>query len=119
MGSIALGGCGLPSTDSLSGFVSAGNGNIQGGPGSIRMVYDVGKKIEGKKLHFLVDMTGSLRHAIVHPADIQDRNGAGQVTATLFCLFWSLLKIYAVGGYQVPVFQNAAKPPSPTSLSRL
>ena len=25
-GSTALGGCGLPSTDSLSGFVSAGNG---------------------------------------------------------------------------------------------
>jgi hypothetical protein len=30
-GSTALGGCGLPSTDSLSGFVSAGNGKIQGG----------------------------------------------------------------------------------------
>ena len=30
-GSNAPGGCGLPSTDSLSGFVSAGNGKIQGG----------------------------------------------------------------------------------------
>ncbi len=30
-GSIALGGCGLPSTDSLADFVSAGNGEIQGG----------------------------------------------------------------------------------------
>jgi integrase len=30
-GSIAPGGCGLPSTDSLSGFLSAGNGKIQGG----------------------------------------------------------------------------------------
>src|ERR1700727_1329536 len=30
-GSIAPRGCGLPSTDSLSGFVSAGNGKIQGG----------------------------------------------------------------------------------------
>jgi hypothetical protein len=29
-GSIALGGCGLPSTDSLSGFASAGKGKIQG-----------------------------------------------------------------------------------------
>jgi hypothetical protein len=29
-GSIAPGGCGLPSTDSLSGFVSAGNRKIQG-----------------------------------------------------------------------------------------
>jgi hypothetical protein len=34
-GSIALGGCGLPSTDSLSGFVSAGNGKIQGGCGQV------------------------------------------------------------------------------------
>ncbi len=30
-GSIALGGCGLPSTDSLSGPVSASKGKIQGG----------------------------------------------------------------------------------------
>jgi integrase len=30
-GSITPGGCGLPSTDSLSGFVSAGNRKIQGG----------------------------------------------------------------------------------------
>ena len=36
-GSTALGGCGLPSTDSLSGFVSAGNGKIQGGPASMPM----------------------------------------------------------------------------------
>jgi hypothetical protein len=32
------GGCGLPSTDRLSGFVSAGNGKIQGGPRSTRRV---------------------------------------------------------------------------------
>jgi hypothetical protein len=36
-GSNAPGGCGLPSTDSLSGFLSAGNGKIQGGSASIRM----------------------------------------------------------------------------------
>jgi transposase len=48
-------------------------------------------------------------HAIVHPADIQDRDGGGLVMATLFGLYPFLLKIYADGGYQGPVFQSAAK----------
>src|ERR1700733_7041652 len=49
--------------------------------------YDAGKKIKGKKRHILVDTLGLLLHAIVHPADIQDRDGgildtiASQVTA--------------------------------------
>ena len=47
-------------------------------------------------------------HAIVHPADIQDRDG-GLVMATLFGLYPFLLKIYADGGYQGPVFQSAVK----------
>ena len=37
--------------------------------------YDAGKKIKGKKRHILVDTVGLLLHAIVHPADIQDRDG--------------------------------------------
>jgi hypothetical protein len=37
--------------------------------------YDAGKKISGKKRHILVDTTGLLMHAGVHPADIQDRDG--------------------------------------------
>ena len=48
-------------------------------------------------------------HAIVHPADIQDRDGGGLVMATLFGLFPFLLKLHADGGYQGPVFQSAAK----------
>src|SRR5216684_4418882 len=36
--------------------------------------YDAGKKIKGKKRHILVDTLGLLLHAIVHPADIQDRD---------------------------------------------
>jgi transposase len=48
-------------------------------------------------------------HAIVHPADIQDRDGGGLVMATLFGLFPFLLKIYADGGYRGPVFQSAVK----------
>jgi transposase len=48
-------------------------------------------------------------HFIVHPVDIQDRDGGGLVMATLFGLFPFLLKIYADGGYQGPVFQNVVK----------
>ncbi len=48
-------------------------------------------------------------HAIVHPADIQDRDFVELVSATLFGLYPFLLKIYAAGGYQGPVFQNAVK----------
>jgi transposase len=48
-------------------------------------------------------------HAIVHAADIQDRDGGAMVLATLFGLFPFLLKLYADGGYQGPEFQTAAK----------
>jgi len=48
-------------------------------------------------------------HAIVHPADIQDRDGGALVMATLFGLYPFLLKIYAGEGYQGPVFQSAVK----------
>jgi transposase len=76
----------------------------KGGPG-----YDAGKKIKGKKRHILVDTTGLLMHALVHPADIQDRDGGALVMATLFGLYPFLLKLYADGGYQGPVFQSAVK----------
>ena len=48
-------------------------------------------------------------HAIVHPADIQDSDGGGLVMATLCGLYPFLLKIYADGGHQGPVFQSAVK----------
>ena len=46
-------------------------------------------------------------HAIVYPADVQDRDGGALVMATLFGMYPFLLKLYADGGYQGPVFQNA------------
>jgi transposase len=48
-------------------------------------------------------------HAIVHSADIQDRDGGALVMATLFGLYPFLLKLYADGGYQGPAFQSAVK----------
>jgi transposase len=71
--------------------------------------YDAGKKIKGKKRHILVDTQGLLIHAVVHAADIQDRDGGELVMATLFGMFPFLLKLYADGGYQGPLFRTAVK----------
>ena len=71
--------------------------------------YDAGKKIKGKKRHILVDTQGLLMHAIVHAADIQDRDGGALLMASLFGVFPFLLKLYADGGYQGPEFQSAMK----------
>jgi transposase len=46
-------------------------------------------------------------HALVHAADIQDRDGGELVMATLFGLYPFLMKLYADGGYQGPVFRRA------------
>jgi transposase len=48
-------------------------------------------------------------HAIVHAADIQDRDGGELLVATLFGLYPFLLKLYADGGYQGAQFQQALK----------
>src|SRR5207344_2346182 len=69
--------------------------------------YDAGKKIKGKKRHILVDTVGLLLHAIVHPADIQDRDGGVYVMTTMFGLYPFLQKLFADGGYQGPKFRDA------------
>jgi transposase len=48
-------------------------------------------------------------HALVHAADIQDRDGGALVMATLFGAFPFLLKLYADGGYQGTQFRDAVK----------
>jgi transposase len=68
--------------------------------------YDAGKKISGKKRHILVDTTGLLMHAVVHPADIQDRDGGLLVLASLFGLYPFLQKLFADGGYQGEQFRR-------------
>src|SRR5262249_1133773 len=69
--------------------------------------YDAGKKVKGKKRHILVDTLGLLLHAIIHPADIQDRDGGILLLATLFGMYPFLKKLFADGGYQGPDFQKA------------
>jgi transposase len=55
----------------------------------------------------LVDTLGLLLHAIIHPADIQDRDGGILLLSTLFGLHPFLKKLFADGGYQGPQFQKA------------
>ena len=45
-------------------------------------------------------------HAVVHAADVQDRDGGVLLMGTLFGLYPFLLKLYADSGYQGPKFQN-------------
>jgi len=47
--------------------------------------------------------------ALVHSADIQDRDGGVLLMATLFGLYPFLFKLYADGGYQGREFQAAVK----------
>jgi transposase len=71
--------------------------------------YDAGKKINGKKRHLLVDTQGLLMCAIVHAADIQDRDGGLLLMGALFGLYPFLLKLYADSGYQGPKFKEGLK----------
>ncbi len=67
----------------------------QGGPRG----YDAGKKVKGRKRHILVDTLGLLLAVVVHPADIQDRDGAKLVLAKVAGLLPRLQLIWADGGY--------------------
>lgn len=61
--------------------------------------YDAGKKIKGRKRHILTDTDGNLVHAVVHAADIQDRDGAPLVLGEIVRRFPWLRHVFADGGY--------------------
>jgi putative transposase len=61
--------------------------------------YDAGKKINGRKRHLLVDTMGLVLMAVVHTANIQDRDGARLLLAKAKGWFPRLQRIWADGGY--------------------
>ena len=61
--------------------------------------YDAGKRVKGRKRHILTDTCGNLVHAVVHAADIQDRDGAPLVLSEVTARFPKLRHIFADGGY--------------------
>ena len=63
--------------------------------------YDAGKGVWGRKRHVIVDTVGNVLDAVVHAADIQDRDGA----RLLFKRLWEetqdkIQKIWADGAYR-------------------
>jgi transposase len=71
--------------------------------------YDAGKKIDGRKRHILTDTIGLPVAMFVHPADIQDRDGAPALQARARSSFPWLRHIFADGGYTGDKLQDALK----------
>jgi transposase len=69
--------------------------------------YDAGKCIKGRKRHLLTDTNGLLIAAIVHAADIQDRDGAPELLASIRQTHPWLRHVFADGGYAGPKLETA------------
>lgn len=69
--------------------------------------YDAGKCIKGRKRHLLTDTNGLLVGAIVHAADIQDRDGAPALLASIRKTLPWLRHVFADGGYAGPKLETA------------
>ena len=71
--------------------------------------YDAGKKIKGRKRHILTDTEGNLVHAVVHTADIQDRDGAPLGWPKIIRRFPRLRHAFADGGYAGAKLKDALR----------
>ena len=69
--------------------------------------FDAGKKVKGRKRHIVTDTGGLLVGALVHPADIQDRDGAPALLASIRYRFPWLRHIFADGAYAGPKLKAA------------
>jgi putative transposase len=61
--------------------------------------YDAAKKVKGRKRHIVTDTTGLMVAAAVHPADVQDRDGAPLVVEAIHDLFPWLRHLFADSVY--------------------
>ncbi len=71
--------------------------------------FDAGKKIKGKKRHLLVDTEGLLLLAMLHAANIQDRDGGILLFTMLLKQHPDLRKLYTDGGYRGLKFRQALR----------
>jgi putative transposase len=69
--------------------------------------YDAAKKVKGRKRHIVTDTCGLLVGAEVHPADIQDRDGAVLVIEAVHQLFPWLRHLFADSVYNGPNLHEA------------
>jgi transposase len=69
--------------------------------------FDAGKKIKGRKRHILTDTTGLLVAATVHEANIQDRDGAVPLLASIRSRLPWLRHVFADGAYAGAKLEDA------------
>src|SRR3984893_5797167 len=75
--------------------------------------YDAAKKVKGRKRHIVTDTGGLLVGAEVHPADVQDRDGAVLVIEAIHQLFPWLRHLFATASTTAPTCVT----PSPNSVT--
>jgi transposase len=73
--------------------------------------YDAGKKIKGRKRHIPTDTIGLPLGMIVHPADVQDRDGAPGLRASVRSLYPWLSHVFADRGHAGNKLKDALKKP--------
>ena len=71
--------------------------------------FDAGKKIKGRKRHIVTDTQGNLLSAIVHPANVQDRDGAPAVVTLACASYPTITHLFADGGYAGEKLENALR----------
>ena len=62
--------------------------------------YDAAKKVTGRKRHLAVESLGLVMAVVVHPASVQDRDGAERVLERLVGRYPRLTKLWADAGYR-------------------
>lgn len=72
--------------------------------------FDAGKKIKGRKRHILTDTSGLLVGAIVHAANLQDRDGAPQLLQSIQPAFPRLRHLFADSAYAGAKLRAALAP---------
>jgi putative transposase len=72
--------------------------------------YDAGKKVKGRKRHFITDTIGLMLFVVVHSAGIQDRDGAPDVLKAVRHRFPWLRHVFADSAYAGDKLRDALKP---------
>lgn len=71
--------------------------------------FDAGKKVKGRKRHIFTDTGGLLVTAQVHGANVQDRDGAPMVLASVRRTFPTLRHVFADQAYSGPKLASGLK----------
>jgi transposase len=61
--------------------------------------FDAGKKVKGRKRHIVTDTQGNLLGAIVHGANVQDRDGAPAVISLVCASYPTIARVFADSAY--------------------